>query len=282
MSELSVQPFDGPFGAWVHTDANKLLKDSVIQQCLAALDRYGVIVFPELGISDELQVKFSSQLGTLEGSKFSQKGKSEADDLGIYPVTLDPSRAKFIDYILSNEHWHMDGTTYQVPPKATNLRCVVPPKKDGETGFANLFLAYADLPDEQKAKIDGLRVVHSAATANFKTFQHPSVLDVQRWLRDGPPVEHPLVWHQADGRSSLMIGSTADSIAGIGLEEGRALLQELLDWCTQPRYCYRHTWSKGDMVIWNNPGMLHRAYPYTLDSGRMMHRTTIMGSEAIQ
>ena len=60
----------------------------------------------------------------------------------------------------------------------------------------------------------------------------------------------------------------------------RALLDELLAWCTQPRYCYRHTWQQGDMVIWNNPALLHRAHHYTVDSGRLMHRTTIMGCEA--
>jgi alpha-ketoglutarate-dependent taurine dioxygenase len=115
----------------------------------------------------------------------------------------------------------------------------------------------------------------------LKFFKNPSVLDLQRWLKDGPPTEQPLVWKQSDGRRSLVIGSTADHIVGMDLEEGRALLDELLQWCTQARYCYRHQWQKGDMVIWNNCGLLHRAHHYTVDSGRLMHRTTIMGTEAI-
>lgn len=100
-------------------------------------------------------------------------------------------------------------------------------------------------------------------------------------MRDGPATEQPLVWTQSDGRSALVVGSTADHIVGMDLEKGRALLKELLDWCTQPRFCYRHQWQKGDMVIWNNPGLLHRAHHYTLDSGRLMHRTTINGTEAL-
>jgi alpha-ketoglutarate-dependent taurine dioxygenase len=117
--------------------------------------------------------------------------------------------------------------------------------------------------------------------ANRRFFKNPSAEDLQRWHKDGPPTEHPLVWKQSSGRSSLVIGATADRVVGMDPEEGRRLLDELLEWSTQPRYCYRHHWEKGDMVIWNNCGLLHRAHHYTADSGRLMHRTTIMGSEAI-
>ena len=62
--------------------------------------------------------------------------------------------------------------------------------------------------------------------------------------------------------------------------ESDALIQELLDWITQPRFVYRHHWSVGDLLIWDNTGVLHRAEPYPADSGRMMHRTTLLGAEA--
>lgn len=281
MIEFGVEKITDQFGARVLLAADQLLAGDVPQQCLDLLNRYGVLVFPEIGVSDELQVEFSNRLGSMQGSKFCDEGAGETDKLGIYPVSLDPSQAKFLDYILSNEHWHMDGTTYRVPPKATNLKCEVAPRSGGDTEFANLFLAYEAMAPDTRQKIQGLTVIHSAATANLHTFDNPSVLDLQRWLKDGPPTEQPLVWTMADGRKSLVIGSTADSIVGMELQAGRALLKELLDWCTQPQFCYRHRWQQGDMVIWNNPGMLHRALPYTVDSGRLMHRTTIMGVEAV-
>jgi alpha-ketoglutarate-dependent taurine dioxygenase len=228
-----------------------------------------------------VQVEFSGRLGRREASKFSAKGGSVTDNLGIYRVSLDPTKAKFLDYIVSNEHWHMDGTTYKVPPKATNLKCEQPASAGGDTEFANLFAAYADLPADRKEKLKNLRVVHSAESANRRSFRNPSEEDLQRWRKDGPATEQPLVWTQADGRSSLVIGSTASSIAGMDDAAGKLLLDELLQWATQAKYCYRHQWKQGDMVIWNNPGLLHRAHHYTQDSGRLMHRTTIMGSEAI-
>lgn len=281
MKAIEIEKISDHFGARVRLTAGDLLVDDVPQQCLDLLNQYGVLVFPEIGASDQLQVEFSNRLGSMQGSKFCDETASQADQLGIYPVSLDPSEAKFLDYILSNEHWHMDGTTYRVPPKATSLKCEVAPSHGGDTEFANLFLAYEALAPAMKNRIEGLKVIHSAATANLHTFTSPSVLDLQRWLKDGPPTEQPLVWTMVDGRKSLVIGSTADSIVGMELEQGRALLRELLDWCTQSQFCYRHHWRKGDMVIWNNPAMLHRALPYTVDSGRLMHRTTIMGVEAV-
>lgn len=281
MNDIRVEPLAGAFGARVLATPSQLMAPGMPQRCLELLNDYGVLVFPEIAVTDHQQVEFSNQLGSMQGSKFYEGDGEAGSQLGIYPVSLDPGQSKYLDYILSNEHWHMDGTTYRVPPKATNLKCEVAPSAGGDTEFANLFLAYDALSDAMKQRIADLKVIHSAVNANLHTFKNPSVLDLQRWLRDGPPTEQPLVWTMADGRKSLVIGSTADSIVGMDLEEGRALLAELLSWCTQPQFCYRHSWQQGDMVIWNNPGMLHRAHPYTRDSGRLMHRTTIMGVEEV-
>jgi alpha-ketoglutarate-dependent taurine dioxygenase len=90
------------------------------------------------------------------------------------------------------------------------------------------------------------------------------------------------VWRHRDGRHSLVLGATADHIEGMDVEEGRALLQDLLDRSTAPDRVYRHEWRVGDMVIWDNRGVLHRACPYDPSSARDMHRTTLAGDEPIQ
>ncbi|WP_439133564.1 TauD/TfdA dioxygenase family protein [Pseudomaricurvus sp.] len=281
MTELSVESISPELGARVYVAPDHLLDEGVPEQCLELLNKHGVLVFPAIGISDELQVEFSNRVGKMKPSKIYSSGNGEEKSLGIYKVTMDPKRAKFIDYIVSNEYWHMDGTSYAIPPKATNLKCEMPSSSGGDTEFANLYLAYEQLPAEKKAQIDDLKVVHGVVAANLRWCKNPSLVDLERWMRDGPATEQPLVWKQADGRSALVVGSTADHIVGMDLDEGRALLKELLDWCTQPQFCYRHQWQQGDMVIWNNPGLLHRAHPYTQDSGRLMHRTTITGTEAL-
>ena len=94
-----------------------------------------------------------------------------------------------------------------------------------------------------------------------------------------PPVRHPLVRvNPVNGRKSLFLGAHASHIEGMPVEEGRALLETLLDHVTQPQFCYRHEWTEGDLVIWDNRCVLHRATPYdTTRHRRLMQRTTVSG-----
>ena len=105
--------------------------------------------------------------------------------------------------------------------------------------------------------------------------------DFARWDAIFPRLEHPLVWSQESGNCAMLIGSTANDITGMDEDESRALLDELLAWSTQDRFTYRHQWRDGDLVIFNNPALLHRSYPYDDAAGRVMHRTTLKGREAI-
>ena len=89
------------------------------------------------------------------------------------------------------------------------------------------------------------------------------------------------MWTHKSGRKSLLIGYTADSVVGMSKAEGRALLIRLLEWAGQPAFSYRHYWSEGDLVVWDNCGALHRVIPYATDSGRMMNRTSVAGVEML-
>ncbi len=171
--------------------------------------------------------------------------------------------------------------SYSVPVKATLLKCERAPREGGDTGFANLYAGYEALPFETKQRLTDLKVGHCLSAALRKLYSEPSQDDFDRWDAIFPRLEHPLVWHQENGKAALLIGSTANDIAGMSEVEGRRHLDALLDWCTQDRFTYRHRWSDGDLVIFNNPGLLHRSYPYTDAAGRVMHRTTLKGREAI-
>jgi alpha-ketoglutarate-dependent taurine dioxygenase len=91
-----------------------------------------------------------------------------------------------------------------------------------------------------------------------------------------------MVWTHQSGRKSLLLGATADYVIGLSVEESRALLARLRDWATQPQYVYRHEWELGDLLIWDNTGTMHRALPYPVESGRLMHRTILAGEESLQ
>src|SRR5690606_11360424 len=90
----------------------------------------------------------------------------------------------------------------------------------------------------------------------------------------------PLVWTHESGRKSLVLGATALQVVGMDIAESEALLVRLREWAASEPFVYRHHWSLGDMVIWDNTGTMHRALPYDHSSGRLMHRTKLEGEEA--
>ncbi len=280
MTILKIEPISDEIGARIFVDAQQILDDSVPEQILEALNRYGVLLFPHINLSDEVMADLSNRLGEMEAAKVTYDG-SEANKLGLYRIAADKKEKGHQEYVAGNNFWHMDGTSYRVPGKATMLKCESPPSNGGETEFANLFAAYEALPETRKQQLDGLKVVHSMYAVMSKLYDVPLQEDIDRWNSIFPDNEHPLVWKHRDGRRSLVIGSTAGGIAGMSQEEGKALLDELLDWCTQDRFTYQHIWEKGDMVIFNNPGLLHRSRPYDEASGRVLHRATVKGAEAI-
>jgi alpha-ketoglutarate-dependent taurine dioxygenase len=178
--------------------------------------------------------------------------------------------------------WHIDGASDDIPSKATLLSAHVLSGSGGETEFASCYAAYDDLSDEEKERYGKLRVVHSFEHSQL--LAKPDASDEERtaWRQRRPDKVHPLVWRHRTGRSSLVLGATASHVEGMDREEGEALLAELLERSTWPERVYRHEWNLGDLVIWDNRGVLHRAAPYDPSSGRDMHRTSLVGDEPIQ
>jgi alpha-ketoglutarate-dependent taurine dioxygenase len=279
MNQIAIEPITPKIGAFVKVAPEDVTRPGVPEQLLAALNRYNVLVFPQVNMSDEQFLALTKSLGPYEPPKTTLDGSDTANK-GIYRIALDKSDKTQLEYVKGNNYWHMDGTSYQVPGKGTLLKCERAPSEGGDTGFANLFAAWEALPEPRKKQLEKLRVVHCLEAVGIKLYEKPTADDVARWNAVFPRTEHPLVWKQKDGRTSLVIGATAMDIVGMPHEEGYALLQELTEWCTQDQFTYRHQWRTGDLVIFNNPGLLHRSYPYNEASGRLMHRTTLKGTEA--
>ena len=277
---LDFQPITPTIGAIVRVAAEDVFADGVPGQILEALDRFSVLVFPRINMSDEHFLQLTAALGEKHENKVTDDG-TEASDKGIFRIALDKADKTQLDFIKGNDYWHMDGMSYSVPCKASLLKCESAPREGGDTGFASLYAAYDALPDETKARLEGLQVGHCLSAVGRKMYSDPTPEDFDRWDAVFPRLEHPLVWTQANGRAALLIGSTANDIVGMGKAEGHMLLGELLEWCSQDRFTYRHRWQKGDLVIFHNPALLHRSYPYSDAAQRVMHRTTLKGSEEI-
>jgi alpha-ketoglutarate-dependent taurine dioxygenase len=276
MAVITTEKLGPSVGAEVKgVDKDRLIHDDELPAaCLEALEAHGALVFRDLHIDDATQVAFSQKLGEVEVF-----GKGEHPE--IFRVTLDPKKNRSARYLRGTFDWHIDGCTDDIPIMATMLSAHAVAATGGETEFASSYAAYEDLSDEEKERFGSLRVVHTIEASQRLFNDDPSPEELAVW-RSRPAKEHPLVWEHKSGRRSLVLGATTDHVVGMDPDEGRALLNDLLDRSTTPDRVYRHEWSVGDVVIWDNRGVLHRACPYDEDSPRDMHRTTFAGDEPIQ
>ena len=273
---LEVEILKPAIGAKVYLDRSRIGDPGVGHELLDLLERHTVLIFPKIGLSDDEQLALTDALGVRINISARVPGRS--DSAAVYQVTLNKGASIEPEYVLGTFFWHMDGLTVDVaPPKATILSARRLAPKGGQTEFASTKAAYAALPQEEKAELDGLRVLHTVTASLREVVPAEAVDERRRPMRH----EHPLVWTRGNGAKSLVIGSTADRVVGTSQAEGRALLARLLDWTAQPAFSYRHKWEEGDCVVWDNTCALHRVIPYSQDSGRMMHRTTIAGVEAV-
>jgi alpha-ketoglutarate-dependent taurine dioxygenase len=275
--KVQVENIKPAIGSIVRFERSALLDDDVAERCLELLEERQVLVFPRIGLSDKEQLAFTDKLGArVNFTNRVPGGDSAAKD--VYTITLDPKINNEPEYVLGTYFWHMDGITVDMPPpKASVLSARRVAPKGGQTEFASTYAAYQALPEEDKAELEGLRVLHSV-TAAVREVASPESLDpYRRALKH----EHPLVWKRKSGRKSMIIGYTADYVVNLPRAEGKALLARLLEWTAQPAFTYRHYWQEGDLVVWDNCGALHRVIPYSADSGRTMHRTSVAGVEAV-
>jgi len=257
----------------VGVDAAILLEDEkVAAWTLDALDEFGVLVFRGLHLDDATQLAFSERLGRLE--VFGERPE-------IFRVTLDPAKNPVASYLRGTFDWHIDGMTEDIPIMATLLSAHAVATSGGETEFASTYAAYDDLSAEEKQRLATIRVVHTLEATQRLVNPNPTPEEVAVW-RKRPSKVHPLVWTHLSGRRSLVLGATTESVVGMDPSEGRAFLDSLLTRATAPGRVYRHEWEVGDLVIWDNTGVLHRALPYDTMSPRDMHRTTLYGNEAVQ
>jgi taurine dioxygenase len=238
---------------------------------LAAFRDHHILVFPGQTLGREQQYLFARNFGEVEASR--QPGnKQHAVAHVISNLDKDGNPVDRSSSPVSNHRWHTDKSWHTVPPSLTMLYGVELPPKGGDTEFANTRLGYAALSEETKRRIAGLRVVFRWGAGGGKSVSE---------IRDDPPVDHPLVrTHPDTGEKALYLGNHASHILGMPEAEGAAVLDELLRHTTQRQFVYAHRWQQGDLVMWDNRCLLHRAvanYEMGRDR-RILHRSVVRGT----
>jgi alpha-ketoglutarate-dependent 2,4-dichlorophenoxyacetate dioxygenase len=248
----------------------------------AAFARHAVLIFPAQPVTDEQQLAFTRRFGPLEQSpEYAGSRKSRIDNRDIADISNLDAEGKVMAaddprlmFNRGNQLWHTDSSFKYVPARCSLLSAREIPPAGGETEFADLRAAYDALPEEHKRGLDGLVVEHSIFRSReligFTEFND----DIRREL---PPVPQLLVRrHPGSGRKTLYLASHASHVLGSPVEEGRALIEELIAFATQPAFVFTHAWRVGDLVLWDDRCTMHRGRPYDDTRYRRdMHRTTV-------
>ncbi|MEE2731982.1 MAG: TauD/TfdA family dioxygenase [Pseudomonadota bacterium] len=265
---FEVHPLNEHIGSEVRVTTEALSRPEVASELRSLLVDRGVLVLREQHLDEAQQLALARHLGSLR----EELGK------GIYKITLDKKSNAHAEFLKGSFLWHIDGTHDNVPPFATLLTGITLSEEGGQTEFANSYAAYEALSPDMKQKLDGLKVVHSVEVSMTRAGISRTEENLEYW-RSFPSKTHNLVWTHKSGRKSLVIGCHASHIEGMDKSESDVLLAELLEWATRPEFVYRHQWTPGDLVIWDNTGVIHRVEPYPLDCGRVMNRSTLLGEE---
>ena len=178
-------------------------------------------------------------------------------------------------------HWHTDDSYRKKPATLTFIYPDILPENGGGTDFINCYSVYDDLPQELKIKIKKLRAVH-------KWQSRRNVSEVVKLTKeqekDTPPVEHPLIrTHPMSNKKSVYINpNRIDHISGFNETDSDKLLDEIYEFSFQDKYQYRHTYEKGDLVIWDNRCTMHKANSdYDVSHLRIMHRVMLEGEAVL-
>lgn len=256
-----------------------------IQEFRDALDTYGVLCFRDQKLSEQQQIDFTEQWGSLEDFPEENKTVAASTVYNVANVSAQGEHLPETDHRVIfqkvNALWHTDSSYRYVPAYASLLYGIEVMPDDavgGRTGFSNMVLAYEALPDDLRARIEPLHMVHSYEHGRRMFASLPPLSNFEK--NAVPPVSHPLVRVHPDGRRSLfMTANAGNEISGMPLEEGQALHRQLVEHVSRPEFCYFHKWRKGDLVVWDNRTTLHKAEVYDMGRYRRVFRRTTLAGE---
>lgn len=277
---ISIKPIDATLGAIITDVSLASLDDATWADIHAAFLQYGVLVFPGQHLDAAAQGRFAARFGALE--QMSPRG--ETPTFPIANIKADGSLAGPSDdqyrILKGNEAWHTDSTYMPLASKAAMLSAVVLPPAGGETEFADMRAAWDALDPATQQRLEGLAAYHSNFYSQARMGFNHRVDQLYSFHDKGAPLRPVVKVHPETGRKSIYTGRHAYGLNGMTPEASEQFLDELLAWACQPPRIYRHVWQVGDLVVWDNRCLMHRACPYDARHPRHLRGSRISGDAA--
>ena len=263
--------------------SNKLTQDQInfINQ---SWDERLVLVFKKQNLDDHKLINFSKYFGELDPPGPNPYGITflpEFPEINVISNVKNEQGTPIGNLGDGEAVWHADMTYLQLPPKAGILYALEVPENQGNTHFANMALAYSELSNKLKEKIDDKILIHDSAhnsagmlRKGYSEVDNPS---------ETPGARHPMVITDKNTNKKLLfLGRRPHAyIIGLELEESENLLNEIWEHATQEEFTWTQKWEKGDLLMWKNLNVLHKRDAFDPNTRRVMHRTQIKGEMAI-
>ena len=277
---LSIIPSEATLGASVGNVNLKTLSSKDWNQIEKAFLEYAVLVFRKQHLNSGEQTTFAELFGEIELLTNDKRLKTIQLSNINTDGTLMNSEDHHIQVLRGNEGWHTDSSYMTLSSKAGILSAQQIPSNGGETEWADMRSAYDSLDKKTKNFIQDLSAHHSLFYSQ-KKIGHKAQEGASYGFHDGKPPLRPLIKkHPDSGKNSLYIGRHAYNIPGLTDSKSEELLEYLVNFACQPPRIFRHNWEVGDLVIWDNRCLLHRALPYNHKEARVMLATRIAGDPA--
>ena len=276
---LRIQPTGATLGAVIDGVKLAALGESEWRAIEAAFLEHALLIFPGQHLDADEQAGFAKRFGEIEFiaptratvpiSNRRPDGSLLGDD--------DPG----MKIMLGNEGWHTDSSYMPISARASVLSAHVVPSRGGQTEWADMRAALAALEPGLRQRVEQLSAYHSIHYSQSRIGFGAGYAGYGAGV-EKPPLRPLVKRHPVTGRPALYIGRHAYGIPGLSRDESEKLLDELLAFACQPPRTHEHAWAPGDVAIWDNRCLLHRARPYDHREARVMHHTRIAGDPATE
>jgi len=273
--EVKIAPTGATLGALVTGIDLAELDDATWATVRSAFLEYGVLIFPGQDLSDQEQIDFGGRFGDIEHLV------PNMDSVPISNQKADGSVVEVGEHhalvLRGNESWHTDSSYMPLASKASVVSAHVIPPEGGQTEWADMRAAYDELDDATRERVADLSAYHSLYFSQAKIGHDVEPGTGYGFHHEEPPLRPLVKIHPETGRKALFIGRHAYGIPGLDEAESETLLADLTAFACQAPRTYMHDWEPGDIVIWDNRCVLHRARPYDYSAARVMRHTRIAG-----
>lgn len=270
---IETSPLTDSFGVVVHNlDLSQISQEDNYPALRALFEEHSALLFPDQNLTAQDHLRLAELFGPIEDRKKDEREPGAVVDVAMVSNetangVTDESDLHTLN-LKANQQWHIDSTFMPTPSLCNILTAKVVTTEGGQTELASTRAAWATMPDALKSRIRDKILGHNYRRSRERISRELADLPVfNKW----PPQRWPAVWsNPVNGREALYIASHVYRVEGMNPLEANSLIDELIDFCTQPQFVYSHNWNVDDVLMWDQRAILHRGMPWPYDQPRTL------------